>query len=455
MHRDLKPDNVFLVPDPDMPSGERPKVLDFGIAKLNDEGGKVNQTRTGTLMGTPAYMAPEQARAAGEIDHRADLYSLGCMVYEMLTGAPPFVAEGAGELIAMQLFGQVPPLRERLPEVSVAMDGLVAGLLAKDAASRPQSAADIIEALTRAIPSLTGAITSMTPLPTARRSAVVIPVGTAPGTVPGVAALGSMPTLAGDTALLAAERPAVARSGSKLGLVAGLVTVVLVGAGVAFFALRDRGDAAPSSTTATGSAGSAGPVAITDPTAGQAVVSPPVGDETVAVFFELTPPSARVLLDGVEVTLTDRGIAELPRRATAQPIRVAAAGYDEFVGEITLDGPQRFEVELRRGGGKAVAKVTAVAPTRTDPATPRNGDKPGGDKPGGDKPGGDKPGGDKPGGDKPGGVRVGDKPIGDPATVGPVTAPGDPIPGGDGPATAPDSDKPTTASGAPIEPSLD
>src|SRR6185503_747459 len=108
VHRDLKTDNVFLVPDPDG-GPDRTKVLDFGIAKLADRSSASRNTQAGTLIGTPMYMAPEQARAAGAIDHRADLYSLGCIIYHMLVGRPPFVGEGGGEIIAMQLFGQVEP----------------------------------------------------------------------------------------------------------------------------------------------------------------------------------------------------------------------------------------------------------------------------------------------------------------------------------------------------------
>ncbi|MBA3501019.1 MAG: serine/threonine protein kinase, partial [Deltaproteobacteria bacterium] len=103
IHRDLKPDNVFIVPDPDGREA-RVKVLDFGIAKLaNPPASDRRRTQTGVLMGTPKYMAPEQAREAGTIDQRADLYSLGCILYELLVGEPPFVAEGAGEIIALQM----------------------------------------------------------------------------------------------------------------------------------------------------------------------------------------------------------------------------------------------------------------------------------------------------------------------------------------------------------------
>ena len=147
IHRDLKPDNVFLVPDPDGREA-RVKVLDFGIAKLANPGTSDGQrrTQTGVLMGTPRYMAPEQAREAGTIDHRADLYSLGCILYELLVGQPPFVAEGAGEIIAMQLFSEVEPPSKHVG-VSPEMEQLVMHLLAKEPSERIGSAAAVMDAL--------------------------------------------------------------------------------------------------------------------------------------------------------------------------------------------------------------------------------------------------------------------------------------------------------------------
>ncbi|HEU4726978.1 MAG TPA: serine/threonine-protein kinase [Kofleriaceae bacterium] len=146
IHRDLKPDNVFLVPDPDG-GPDRTKVLDFGIAKLGDTArAPGRRTQTGILMGTPLYMAPEQARAAGMIDGRADLYSLGCMLYHMLVGRPPFVANGAGEIIALQMFGEVEPPSRTAP-VSPELERLVLRLLEKDPADRFQSAAELVTEL--------------------------------------------------------------------------------------------------------------------------------------------------------------------------------------------------------------------------------------------------------------------------------------------------------------------
>jgi serine/threonine-protein kinase len=145
IHRDLKPDNIFIVPDPDGREG-RIKVLDFGIAKLANPSTDRRRTQTGVLMGTPKYMAPEQAREAGTIDHRADLYSLGCILYELLAGAPPFLADGAGEVIAMQLFNTPEPIAQRA-SVTPEMAELVMRLLEKDPARRLGSARDVMEAL--------------------------------------------------------------------------------------------------------------------------------------------------------------------------------------------------------------------------------------------------------------------------------------------------------------------
>ena len=146
IHRDLKPDNVFLIPDPDGREA-RVKVLDFGIAKLaNLPASDRRRTQTGVLMGTPKYMAPEQAREAATIDQRADLYSLGCMLYELLVGRPPFDAEGAGEVIALQMFTEPEPPSKYVP-VSPEMEAIVMRLLAKEPKDRYQTAAELMDAL--------------------------------------------------------------------------------------------------------------------------------------------------------------------------------------------------------------------------------------------------------------------------------------------------------------------
>jgi eukaryotic-like serine/threonine-protein kinase len=136
VHRDLKPDNVYL-PE----GGTQPiKILDFGIAKLTG-GGKEGfyKTRTGVLLGTPAYMSPEQCRGAGDIDHRTDMYSLGCMMFEMASGRLPFTSQGFGEMIYAHMTATPPPLRSIVPAVPAAIDALAARMLAKAPGDRPAS----------------------------------------------------------------------------------------------------------------------------------------------------------------------------------------------------------------------------------------------------------------------------------------------------------------------------
>jgi len=151
IHRDLKPENVILVQDLDATCGKRAKILDFGIAKLlPDEGTRPDgnaATRTGTLLGTPMYMSPEQCRASSPPDEKTDVYSIGIILYELLYGEPPFVSDSAGELFALQMFGTPPRLKDRVPHVVESLDALVHRLLDKQPANRP-SMAELVDALT-------------------------------------------------------------------------------------------------------------------------------------------------------------------------------------------------------------------------------------------------------------------------------------------------------------------
>jgi len=147
IHRDLKPDNLFVIPEESDASRERVKILDFGIAKLHVPSGDSLKTRTGTLMGTPIYMSPEQCLGTKEVDHRSDVYSLGIILYEMLTGRPPFLSEGFGELLTMHLHEQPPPLRSLAPQVGAAIESAIMRMLAKKPEDRFQSMADVRAAL--------------------------------------------------------------------------------------------------------------------------------------------------------------------------------------------------------------------------------------------------------------------------------------------------------------------
>jgi serine/threonine-protein kinase len=153
VHRDLKPDNIFLVDHDDQQ--DFVKLLDFGISKMIDPDLQVAATKlttTGVVMGTPLYMAPEQAMGA-EIDHLADVYACGVMLYEMLAGKPPFDGATYAVLVAKLLTSEPPLLADIRPGLSPKLVAAVHRALEKDPAARFQSA----DAFSAALPQLTSA----------------------------------------------------------------------------------------------------------------------------------------------------------------------------------------------------------------------------------------------------------------------------------------------------------
>jgi tetratricopeptide (TPR) repeat protein len=141
VHRDLKPSNLFLV-DRDPASL---KLIDFGIARM--EARVQALTRTGVLLGTVGYMAPEQAMGASDLDARADVFALGCVLYECLTGRPAFRGQHAVAVLAKVLRDEPPRISEARPDLGVAFDALIGRLLAKDRRDRPTEASAVIRAL--------------------------------------------------------------------------------------------------------------------------------------------------------------------------------------------------------------------------------------------------------------------------------------------------------------------
>ena len=147
IHRDLKPENIFLVADSDAPAGIRAKVLDFGIAKLAHEPvPRSVKTNSGAVFGTPRYMSPEQCKNARTVDGRADVYSLGCIFYEMLVGVALFDYDNWGELVGAHLHETPRSLREHDPTIPDTVEAIVNKMLAKRADDRYQSMQEVAEA---------------------------------------------------------------------------------------------------------------------------------------------------------------------------------------------------------------------------------------------------------------------------------------------------------------------
>src|SRR4051812_20559642 len=145
IHRDLKPENIFLVPNDD---DEVVKVLDFGVAKFKDPGkAAMQRTGLGTLIGTPHYMSPEQVKGISEIDSRADLWALGVIAYQCVTGELPFDSEGVGDLLIKISIGEMPVPSKVLPSIPANFDAWFARACERDPAKRFQSAREMAVAL--------------------------------------------------------------------------------------------------------------------------------------------------------------------------------------------------------------------------------------------------------------------------------------------------------------------
>jgi serine/threonine-protein kinase len=142
-HRDLKPDNIFLAAEKG--GGYFPKLLDFGVAKLVDEEA-AHKTATGAAVGTPSYMAPEQCRGK-RVDHRADIYALGVVIHEMLTGKRLFQADSAMDVLFKHVNEPPPPMSEVSPDLPPELDAPVLAMLAKRPKDRPSSAGVAVAAL--------------------------------------------------------------------------------------------------------------------------------------------------------------------------------------------------------------------------------------------------------------------------------------------------------------------
>jgi eukaryotic-like serine/threonine-protein kinase len=334
VHRDLKPENIFLVPDPQIDGGERAKILDFGIAKLtgDQQRGSV-KTRTGSVMGTPTYMAPEQCLGAGEVDHRADIYALACVLFHLLCGRPPFVGQGVGELLVAHVREPAPWARGFNPEVPPVVDALLQRALAKEPGERFASMAEFATALAAlAGQARSGSWSEIPGLPVAASPHTPSPglypgPGPYPGTNTGLGSrpgMGSAPRmLTGSTIGAAAAQnlthgtlPGTGRKRAVIIAVVAATTTVALGILLAVLPAEDKGSGDKGSGEA--------PTLPLDPP--RAAASPPTQPEPQ------TPP----------VTIPDQ--PDEPELQPVQPIEVEVTSEPAGAKVFALDSDKELGV---------------------------------------------------------------------------------------------------------------
>jgi eukaryotic-like serine/threonine-protein kinase len=336
VHRDLKPDNVFLVPDPDVPGGERIKLLDFGIAKLAVASSTAySVTRTGAVIGTPTYMAPEQCRGVA-VDHRADLYALGCVIYELCCGRPPFLGEGAGDVLAAHIHLPVPAMSKTNPDIPQIVEALVRRLLAKAPVDRLQTADKVILAI--------DALTSTwTPSPTASPAATVqVMTGSA------------MTTLSGSVVMTAQQlrtsrlRWSFAAFAAFVAFVATL-TIAIVAIGM------HRDDAAVATVSAAAGPAQTAALVVARPDEPPAPSAEPAAlPSLIDVVVDSAPSGAEVLLGGA-VQGTTPFAGRLPRGRDVELV-IRLAGYVDRTILVHPTAPVREHLTLTREPAAGVPK---------------------------------------------------------------------------------------------------
>ncbi|MBV8761874.1 MAG: serine/threonine protein kinase [Deltaproteobacteria bacterium] len=365
VHRDLKPDNIILI----QRGRERDfvKLLDFGIAKLTSDAQKSHQTRTGLVLGTPAYMSPEQCEGRANVDHRTDVYALGICLYEMLTGRVPFIGEGYGEILVQHLTqNPVPPSQYRM--MSPHIEAVVMKALEKRQEMRYPTMDEFIRAMSDPVGFVeahggvqsfiaTQLMPSSAPLPPPVRMTpapgyMQTPTGLmspVPGTL----------TTPGPTTLSAAAGQQTGGSSKKTGfIIAGVAVVALAGGAIALVASKGHGktteqpatQGSDSVVSMNNGSGSAMTVTPPPPVVVDAAVAPPppVIDAAAAVVkpdvtllkltIDSTPQGAEIYLNAVDTGKKTPATLTVPKTDVKANIRLKLHGYvDAMINNVALD----------------------------------------------------------------------------------------------------------------------
>ena len=323
VHRDLKCDNVFLVPQE---GREFVKLLDFGISKIKRPEGSEDTglTATGVVMGTPQYIAPEQAHGVEDVDHRADIYSLGVILYEMSTGRLPFTGNSAIDILMKHIQQDPIPPRQCRPDLGISeeLERVILKAMEKEPGDRYDSAEVMLEALPDAR-DLPGGYTSGALRP--------VPVASGRGTLGLFLALGAIVLLAGGALMLALHA-----GGPSLDPDAGVIPDMV----------PLRVDQAPAKQ-----------VAATPDAAARADSS--TAAATVTITFKVSPPQARIYRDGTLLGPAN-GPRVLPRGTEEVTFEIrAAGGFRRQPVKVTPDRSQTRTIRLTR-------TRRPVTPTKVD-----------------------------------------------------------------------------------------
>ncbi|MEO8701854.1 MAG: serine/threonine-protein kinase [Kofleriaceae bacterium] len=391
VHRDLKPDNIML----QQRGRERDfvKLLDFGIAKLTSGASGSRRTRTGIVMGTPAYMSPEQCDGRGNIDHRTDIYALGIVIYEMLVGRVPFLGEGYGEILVQHLT-QAPAAPSQFRMVNPHVEAVVMKALEKRVEMRYPNMEEMMRAMSDpvgyieahgGIPSFLAQQLSPSNAPLTTSVRISHPTGqlqpqyptpppgsiqhtptpmgysqptpppmTMPTPAPGQYAVAAMPTTLGGAAMSNAVGaiPGIQNKKSKTGLIiaAAVVTVATVigvviatqsskrtaavPADAAIVVVEPAIDAPPPPKKDPEPVKDPGSAAAKDPgSGGSAATVIPEVPKIATITLTTTPPGAKIFINGVELDQITPQAFELPISTKEVKVVLKLDGYKDIVLE--------------------------------------------------------------------------------------------------------------------------
>ena len=357
IHRDLKPENIYLIERAGNP--DFVKVLDFGISKFKHAGGPgKGMTQTGTTLGTPYYMAPEQAQGKKDIDHRADVYSLGVILFQALTGQYPFDDESYPMLVLKICTEPPPSLRAYRPDIPPEVDEIVQRALAKEPDGRFADTAELRQALAPFSGMDDAPVVSEGPATASMQSSMLAAAksGTRPKT----------PDVAPAPATGSAESGPLAVPGSsKAPLLIGAGIVLLIGGGVAVAAAAGAfagEEPAPIAAQPT-------PPPTADPTPPtmeatmEAEAAPSMAAApTLHVTIRTEPEDAELFLDGDRIPNPFDG--RLPQQTEARRLEARKDGYRTRVEDLVLRYDQNVVLRLERGRGTDDRRVASRMTTR-------------------------------------------------------------------------------------------